>query len=277
LICIQLILLTDKKGCDILSKVISVISGKGGVGKTTVTANVGVALSMLGHKTVIIDTDLGLRNLDLALGLENNVIYDMVDLVTDKCRLREAIIKDERYGNLGFIPTSQFKTDSVIDYYKFEKIVSELKKQYEYIIIDSPAGIGEGFEAAAKLSDIALIVVNPEPFSLRDADRVAGLLEDLGVKDMRLVVNRIRPDMVGRGIMLNIDAVIEALGIRLAGVIYEDMAVIERAICGTPIVLDEKSSTGQNFINIAKRINGENIAIQNIRKKSLWAKLFKRK
>ncbi len=259
-----------------MSKVISVISGKGGVGKTTVTANVGVALSIIGHKTVIIDTDLGLRNLDLALGLENNVIYDMVDLLEGECRLREAIIKDERYGTLGFIPTSQFKVDGKINFDKFEKIVSELKKQYEYILIDSPAGIGEGFETAARLSDIALIVVNPEPFSLRDADRVAGLLEELGVKDMRLIVNRIRPDMVGRGIMLNIDALIEALGIRLIGVIYEDSKVIERAICGTPIVLDEKSSTGKEFINIAKRIYGENIPIENIKKKSVLSRLLRK-
>ncbi|MBQ2897352.1 MAG: septum site-determining protein MinD [Clostridia bacterium] len=260
-----------------MSKVISVISGKGGVGKTTVTANVGVALSLLGHKTVIIDTDLGLRNLDLALGLENNVIYDMVDLAMGECRLREAVIKDERYGALGFIPTSQFKTDNNIDFERFKKIILELKRQYEYIIIDSPAGIGEGFETAAKLSDMALIVVNPEPFSLRDADRVAGLLENLGVKDMRLIINRVRPQMIDRGIMLNLDSVIEALGVRLVGVLYEDESVIEAAIFGMPVVLNKKSKIADEFNSIAKRINGENVPIENIKKKSVWRKLLKKK
>ena len=253
-----------------MSKVISVISGKGGVGKTTVTANVGIALAMLGQKTVIIDTDIGLRNLDLALGLENHVIYDMSDLISGECRMREAVIKDNRYHGLGFIPASQFKKDTGIDFDKFSKVIEELKKQYDYVIIDSPAGIGDGFEMAAKLSDMSLIVVNPEPFSLRDADRVASLLEELGVKDSRLVVNRIRPGMVTKGIMLNIDALIEALGVRLAGVIYEDSAIIERAICGLPIVLDEKSVTGDEFKNIARRICGENIPIEKIRKRKLF-------
>lgn len=253
-----------------MSKVISIISGKGGVGKTTVTANVGIALSMLGQNTIIIDTDVGLRNLDLALGLENNVIYDMADLVSGECRMREAVIKDERYHGLGFIPASQFKTEIGLDFEKFEKIITELKLQYDYVIIDAPAGIGEGFEMAAKLSDMSLLVVNPEPFSLRDADRVASLLEEHGVSDLRLIVNRIRPEMVTKGVMLNIDALIEALGIRLAGVLYEDSAIIEHAICGTPIVLDERSVTGAEFKNIARRICGENVPIEKIRKRKLF-------
>ena len=253
-----------------MSKVISIISGKGGVGKTTVTANVGIALSMLGQNTIIIDTDVGLRNLDLALGLENSVIYDMADLVSGECRMREAVIKDERYHGLGFIPASQFKTEIGLDFEKFEKIITELKLQYDYVIIDAPAGIGEGFEMAAKLSDMSLLVVNPEPFSLRDADRVASLLEEHGVSDLRLIVNRIRPEMVTKGVMLNIDALIEALGIRLAGVLYEDSAIIEHAICGTPIVLDERSVTGAEFKNIARRICGENVPIEKIRKRKLF-------
>lgn len=253
-----------------MSKVISVISGKGGVGKTTVTANIGIALSMLGQKTIIIDTDIGLRNLDLALGLENSVVYDMADLVSGECRMREAVIKDERYHGLGFIPASQFKTEIGLDSEKFEKIVTELKSQYDYVIIDAPAGIGEGFEMAAKFSDMSLIVVNPEPFSLRDADRVASLLEEHGVSDLRLIVNRIRPEMVTKGIMLNIDALIEAIGIRLSGVLYEDSAIIEHAICGTPIVLDERSVTGEEFKNIARRICGENIPIEKIRRRKLF-------
>ena len=260
-----------------MSKVISVISGKGGVGKTTVTANVGIALSILGQKTVIIDTDIGLRNLDLALGLENSVVYDMSDLVSGECRMREAVIKDEKYHGLGFIPTSQFKTDIGLDFEKFEKIITELKKQYDYVIIDAPAGIGEGFEMAAKLSDMSLIVVNPEPFSLRDADRVASLLEDAGVSDLRLIVNRIRPEMVTKGVMLNIDALIEALGVRLSGVIYEDCAIIEHAICGEPIVLDERSVTGNEFMNIARRICGENIPIEKIRRRKLFKGWRRRK
>lgn len=260
-----------------MSKVISIISGKGGVGKTTVTANVGIALSMLGHKTVIIDTDVGLRNLDLALGLENSVIYDMADLVSGECRMREAVIKDERYHGLGFIPASQFKTEIGLEFEKFEMIINELKQQYDFVIIDAPAGIGESFEMAAKLSDMSVIVVNPEPFSLRDADRVASLLEEHGVKDLRLVVNRIRPEMVNKGVMLNIDALIEALGIRLAGVIYEDCAIIEHAICGEPIVLDERSVTGNEFLNIARRICGENIPIEKIRKRKLFKGWRRRK
>ena len=260
-----------------MSKVISIISGKGGVGKTTVTANVGIALAMLGNKTVIIDTDVGLRNLDLALGLENSVVFDMADLVSGECRMREAVIKDDKYYGLGFIPASQFKTEIGMDFEMFSKIINELKKQYDYVIIDSPAGIGEGFDTSAKLSDMSLIVVNPEPFSLRDADRVASLLEEAGVEDLRLIVNRIRPDMVTKGVMLNLDAMIEALGIRLTGVIYEDCNVIERAICGTPIVLDERSVTGNEFKNIARRICGENIPIEKIKKRRLLKGWRKRK
>ena len=199
--------------------IIVVASGNGGVGKTTITANTGLALSSLGHNVIAVDTDLGLRNLDLALGLENDVVYDIVDIALENCRVREAIVRDEKYSKFSFLPASQFKDDIFVDFEKYKDLFLELKNKYDYVLIDCPAGIGEMVKNIIKLSDMAIIVANPDPYSLRDADKLAYIMEEFGVKDIRLIVNRVRRNLISKGIMPNVGAIIEALAVRLVGVV----------------------------------------------------------
>lgn len=251
-----------------MGKVILVASGKGGVGKTTLTANLGIALAKCGKEVVLVDNDIGLRNLDLALGLENSVFYDVIDVINEDCKIREAIIKYEKCGKLSFIPASQFKDDFVLDKDKYFEFIQKLKEKFDIVIIDCPAGIGDNMLNAANASDTALIIVNPDPYSLRDADKLATLLEKYdNIKDVRLIINRMRKELVNKGIMLNIDNIIEALGIRLAGVIFEDSAIIEASIKGEPVINGLKSKSGKAFDDIAKRICGENIPIEEIKPK----------
>lgn len=259
-----------------MAEIIVITSGKGGVGKTTTTANVGVGLSMLGKRVAVIDTDLGLRNLDLALGLENLVVYDITDAVAGDCRVREALVKDSKYGALAFLPASQFKDKSSLTPDQLKEVVEELKDKYEYILIDCPAGIEQGFTNAVAAAQKAVVVVNPEPYSLRDADRIAGLLEQAGIKDIRLVINRMREDLVNKGVMLNIDSIIEALAIRLLGVVPEDENVIVAGIAGTPVVLNLKNPAGQAFYDIARRLTGEQIPVVEIRKKGFFKRMFRK-
>ncbi len=254
-----------------MNEIIMVASGKGGVGKTTVSSSIGVSLSQLGKKVCLIDFDFGLRNLDLALGLENNVIYDIVDVMMDNCKLREAVIKDNKYLSMGFIPAAQFKDDVNFNIDKFESILTELKKKYDYIVIDCPAGIGENVIMASKFSTMGIVVVNAEPYSLRDADKLVSIMEkNEQIKDIRMIVNRIRKDFVKKGLMLNINDIIEVIGVRLLGVIPEDKSVIEASIKGTPAVLLKRNKTATEFMNIAKRICGENIPLTDFKKKTLF-------
>lgn len=251
-----------------MGKVFLIASGKGGVGKTTLAANLGIAMAKNEHDVVLVDNDIGLRNLDLALGLENSVFYDVVDIINEDCKIREAIIKYEKCGKLSFIPASQFKDDFVLDEDKYSAFINKLKEKFDCIIIDCPAGIGDNMQNAAKVADTALIVVNPDPYSLRDADKLATLLEKYeNIKDVRLIVNRMRKELVNKGIMLNIDSIIEALGIRLAGLIFEDPEIIEASIKGEPVVNGMKSKSGKSFEDIAKRLCGENVPIKEIKAK----------
>ena len=255
-----------------MGKVILIASGKGGVGKTTLAANLGIAIAKSGKDIVLVDNDIGLRNLDLALGLENNVFYDVIDIINEDCKMREATLKYDEAGKLSFIPASQFKDDFVLNSIQYSQFIDRLKEKYEYVIIDCPAGIGENLKNAAFSADTALIVVNPDPYSLRDADKLATLLEKYeNIKDVRLVVNRMRKELVNKGVMLNIDSIIEALGVRLAGLVFEDAEIIEASIKGVPVVNNEKSKSGKAFEDIAMRLCGVNVPIEEIKpKKRFW-------
>jgi len=250
-----------------MGKLIVVASGKGGVGKTTVTANISIALASLGYNVVAVDTDLGLRNLDLALGLENSVIYDIVDAALKNCRIREAVIKEEKYGRLAFMPASQFKDDVIVEFDKYKEVFLELKEKYDYVVIDCPAGIGDMVKNIIKISDMAIIVANPDPYSLRDADKLAYIMEESGVKDIRLIINRMRKKLIFKGIMPDIRTIIESLAVRLLGVIYEDEKFVECSIMGIPVVMDKKNKQQKAFMEIARRIKGESIPITEISKK----------
>lgn len=238
---------------------IVITSGKGGVGKTTTTANIGTALASLGKKVVVVDGDTGLRNLDVLMGLENRIVYTIIDVIEERCRLKQALIKDKRFSNLFLLPTAQTKDKNDISSEDMLMLIGELKKEFDYVIIDCPAGIEQGFENAIIGADRAIVVVNPEITSVRDADRVIGKLDAKGIEDHRLIVNRLNYEMVQRGDMLGIDDIIEVLSIKLIGVVPDDKCITVSTNKGEPIVLDDKALSGHAFKNIANRILGEEV------------------
>ncbi|ACD24691.1 septum site-determining protein MinD [Clostridium botulinum] len=261
---------------------IVVTSGKGGVGKTTTTANIGTALAALGKRVVVIDGDTGLRNLDVLLGLENRIVYTLVDVLEGRCRLKQALIKDKRFQNLCLLPTAQTKDKDDISPQEMLRIVNELKEEFDYVIIDSPAGIEQGFENAVIGADSAVIVVNPEITSVRDADRVIGKLDAKGLEDHKLIINRLNYEMTKNGDMLDISDIIETLSVELLGVVPDDKNITVSTNKGEPIVLENESYSGQAFRNIAKRITGEKVDIMNLQQESTGfftslKRLFKRK
>ncbi len=241
------------------AKVITVTSGKGGVGKTTATANLAAALAADGEKVICIDSDIGLRNLDVVLGLENRIVYDLVDVVEGRCRLRQAMIRDKRLPELFLIPAAQTRDKSAVTPSDMVRLCDELRPEFDWILIDSPAGIERGFRNAIAPADIAVVITNPEVSAVRDADRIIGLIEAEEKGPARLVINRIKPDMVRRGDMLNTDDVLELLAVELIGVVPDDEAVVLATNRGTPVALDGKSRAGQAFRNIARRIRGEQV------------------
>ncbi|MGE5222907.1 MAG: septum site-determining protein MinD [Omnitrophica WOR_2 bacterium] len=241
------------------AKVITVTSGKGGVGKTTITANLAAALAAQGQKVICIDADIGLRNLDVVLGLENRIVYDIVDVVEGRCRLRQAMIRDKRLPELFLIPAAQTRDKSAVTPSDMVRLCDELRQEFDYILVDSPAGIERGFRNAIAPADIAVVITNPEVSAVRDADRIIGLIEAEEKGPARLVINRIKPEMVRRGEMLDTNDVLELLAIELIGIVPDDENVITSTNRGTPIVLDGKSKAGQAFRNIARRIQGEEI------------------
>jgi len=263
-----------------MSEVIVVTSGKGGVGKTTTSANVGTGLAKLNKKVVLIDTDIGLRNLDVVMGLENRIVYNLVDVIEGNCRIKQALIKDKRYPNLCLLPSAQTRDKSSVTPEQMKKLIEELKEEYEYIILDSPAGIEQGFKNAIAGADRALIVTTPEVSAIRDADRIIGLLEANELKTTDLVVNRIRMDMVKRGDMMSIADVVDILGIDLIGAVPDDENIVISTNQGEPLVGDD-SLAGQAFMNICHRIMGEEVPWLDLSgKSSLWSKLsdmFKKK
>lgn len=257
------------------SKVIVITSGKGGVGKTTTTANLGVGLSLLGNKVVLIDTDIGLRNLDVVLGLESRIVYDIVDVVTGVCKPRQAIIKDKRFEGLFVLPAAQTKDKDAIQPEQMKLLCKELKKEFDYVIIDCPAGIEQGFKNAVAGADKAIVVTTPEISAIRDADRIAGLLEVNEVSEYSLLINRLRPNMIKRGDMMNIDEIMEIIGINLIGVVLEDEEIIASSNKGEPVVINKKSKAGQGYRNIAKRLNGENVSIMNLENDGFFFRIKK--
>jgi septum site-determining protein MinD len=245
------------------ARAIVVTSGKGGVGKTTTTANVGAALARQGEKVCVIDTDVGLRNLDVVMGLEGRVVFDLIDVFEGRCRLRQALVRDKRVDTLHLLPASQTSDKSALSESRMRETVRLLAEEegFDRVIIDSPAGIESGFQTAASAADGALVVVNPEVSSVRDADRIIGLLEAREITDVRLVVNRLRPEMVKRGDMLEVDDVLEILGVKLIGIVPEDERILVSTNVGSPAALDEASRNGAGgaFRDIAKRIRGEDV------------------
>jgi septum site-determining protein MinD len=247
-----------------MGEVIVITSGKGGVGKTTTTANLGTGLAVQGKKVVLIDTDIGLRNLDVVMGLENRIVYDLVDVVEGSCRLKQALIKDKRFEGLYLLPAAQTRDKNAVRPDQMVKLCDELRDEFDYILIDCPAGIEQGFKNAIAGADRALVVTTPEVSAVRDADRIIGLLEANEIKKPRLIVNRVRADMVKRGDMMTIDDIIDILAIDLIGVVPDDENIIISTNKGEPAVNDNKSMAGQAYRNITKRLMGEDIPIMDL-------------
>lgn len=247
-----------------LGTAIVITSGKGGVGKTTTSANIGTGLAILDKSVVVVDSDIGLRNLDVVMGLENRIVYDIVDVVKKNCRLKQALIRDKRHDKLYLLPAAQTKDKTAVNPEQMLDLVNQLKKEFDYIIIDSPAGIEQGFQNSIAGADLALIVTTPEISAVRDADRVIGLLESKGINNPKLIVNRIRQDMVKRGDMMNIDDIVDILAIDLLGIVPDDEAIVVSTNKGEPVVLDEKPLSGKAYRNITRRIIGEEIELLNL-------------
>lgn len=239
--------------------VVTVTSGKGGVGKTTATANIGAALAAIGKQVVCIDGDIGLRNLDVVLGLENRIVYDLVDVVEGRCRLKQAMIKDKRLPGLFLIPAAQTRDKTAVSPSDMIRLCEDLKPEYDWILIDSPAGIERGFRNAIAPADRVLIVTNPEISAVRDADRIIGLIEAEEKGPGKLIINRVRADMVKRGDMLDTADVLDLLAVELIGMVPEDEAILISSNRGAPVALDGKSRAGQAFRNIARRLEGETV------------------
>lgn len=259
---------------------IVVTSGKGGVGKTTTTANIGTALAEMGKKVAVVDGDTGLRNLDVLLGLENRIVFTLVDVIEKRCKLRQALIKDKKTEKLFLLPTAQTKDKNDIKSEDMLRIVNELKDEFDYVIIDCPAGIEQGFENAIAGADRALIVVNPELTSVRDADRVIGKLDAKELTKHELIVNRMNYEMAKSGNMLDVSDIVDNLAIKLIGIVPDDKNITISTNKGEPIVLRESSMSGQAFMDIAKRITGEEVPFMAPKNStgvvSLFKKLFRK-
>ncbi|PSF39057.1 septum site-determining protein MinD [Aphanothece hegewaldii CCALA 016] len=241
-----------------MSRVIVITSGKGGVGKTTTTANLGSALTQLGCKVALVDADFGLRNLDLLLGLEQRIVYTAIDVIAGDCSLEKALVRDKRQPNLVLLPAAQNRNKEAITPEQMKIIVDQLSKSHDYVLIDSPAGIEMGFRNAIAAASEAIIVTTPEMAAVRDADRVVGLLENESIKSIKLIVNRLRPEMIQLNQMISVEDILDLLVIPLLGIIPDDQRIIVSTNKGEPLVLEEKLSLpGLAFKNIAKRLEGD--------------------
>lgn len=258
------------------SRVLVITSGKGGVGKTTTTANLGTALAMIGKKVVMLDTDIGLRNLDVVMGLENRIVFDIVDVVNGNCKIKQALIKDKRFEGLCLLPAAQTKDKSAVTPHQMKNLTNELRKDYDFILVDCPAGIEQGFKNAIAGADDAIVVATPEVSSVRDADRIVGLLEAAGLSNSKLIVNRLRTKMVKRGDMMDIDDILDILSIDLLGVVPEDEAIVVSTNRGEPAVLENSSRAGEAYRRIARRLIGEEIPINSLEETSNLVDRFKK-
>jgi septum site-determining protein MinD len=256
--------------------VVTITSGKGGVGKTTTTANLAVALANSGQKVCCIDGDIGLRNLDVVLGLENRIVYDLVDVIEGRCRLRQAMIKDKRLEELYLIPAAQTRDKSAVSPSDMVKLCNELREEVDWILIDSPAGIERGFRNTIAPADEILVVTNPEVSAVRDADRIIGLIEAEEKGPAKLIINRVNQNLIKRGDMLSADDVVELLAIKLIGVIPDDDNVIISTNRGQPVALETKSKAGIAFNNIASRLKGNEVPFLDLdAKEDLFSRLFR--
>ncbi|MEN2765858.1 septum site-determining protein MinD [Ornithinibacillus xuwenensis] len=247
-----------------MGEAIVVTSGKGGVGKTTTTANIGTALALMDKKVCLIDTDIGLRNLDVVMGLENRIVYDIVDVVQGRCKLKQALIKDKRFDYLSLLPAAQTSDKTSVTPEGMREIIKELKTEYDYIIIDCPAGIEQGYQNAVAGADRAIVVTTPEKSSVRDADRIIGLLEKEDIDPPSLVINRIRKHMMKTGDMLDIDEIVQILSIDLIGIVLDDDEVIKASNHGEPVAFQPNTKASIAYRNIARRILGESVPLQSL-------------
>ncbi|MGE5560641.1 MAG: septum site-determining protein MinD [Chloroflexota bacterium] len=260
-----------------MGQVIVITSGKGGVGKTTTVANIGAALAMIGKRVALVDADIGLRNLDVVMGLENRIVYDIVDVVEGFCRLKQALIKDKRFGdNLSLLPAAQTKEKTAVSPDAMRTICSELKADCDFVLIDCPAGIEQGFRNAVAPAEQAIIVTTPDVSAVRDADRVIGLLEAQGLREPMLIVNRIRPSMVRRGDMMTVDDITEILAVPLLGVIPEDEGIIVSTNRGDPAATAQASLAGTGYRNIARRLNGQEVPLMSLEPRNGLLSRFRR-
>ena len=263
-------------GGNKMSEVIVVTSGKGGVGKTTTSANVGTGLAKLNKKVILIDTDIGLRNLDVVMGLENRIVYNLVDVVEGNCRIKQALIKDKRYANLYLLPSAQTRDKTSVTPEQMKKLIDELREEFDYIILDCPAGIEQGFKNAIAGAGRALVVTTPEVSAIRDADRIIGLLEANEIKRTDLIVNRIRMDMVKKGDMMSIEDVVDILSVNLIGAVPDDENIVISTNQGEPLVGSD-TLAGKAYMNICRRIIGEDVPLLDLNGKTgFFAKLFKK-
>lgn len=246
-----------------MSEVIVITSGKGGVGKTTSTANIGAGLARMNKKVVLVDTDIGLRNLDVVMGLENRIIYNLVDVVEGNCRIKQALIRDKHYPGLYLLPSAQTRDKSAVTPEQMIKLADGLSQIFDYIILDCPAGIEQGFRNAIAAARRAIVITTPEVSAIRDADRIIGLLEAGGIKKIDLVVNRVRVDMVKRGEMMSVEDVLDILAVNLIGAIPDEESVVIAANHGEPVVGSD-TLAGQAYLNIARRILGETVPLTDL-------------
>lgn len=262
-----------------MGEVIVITSGKGGVGKTTTTANLGTGLAKLHKKVVLIDTDIGLRNLDVVMGLENRIVYNLVDVVEGNCRIKQALIKDKKYQDLYLLPSAQTRDKTAVTPEQMKKLTDELKEEFDYILLDCPAGIEQGFKNAIAGADRAIVVTTPEVSAIRDADRIIGLLETNEIGKTELIVNRLRMDLVSRGDMMSVDDVCEILAVPLIGAVPDDENIVIATNRGEPLV-GADCMAGKAYANICRRVLGEHVELMNLEaKKGVFGKfktLFKK-
>ncbi len=245
-------------------KVVTISSGKGGVGKTTATANLGISLASLGKKVVVIDADIGLRNLDVIMGLENRIVYDLVDIVEGRSKLRQAMIKHKKFDQLFLIPAAQTRDKMAVSPDDMVQLADQLREDFDFILIDSPAGIERGFRNALAPADEVLIVTNPEVSAVRDADRIIGLIEAADKGPGKLIINRLKTELVKKGEMLSSEDVYDILGLTIIGIIPEDELVLSASNSGVPVTLNLSSKAGLAFNNVARRIVGEDVPFLNL-------------
>jgi septum site-determining protein MinD len=259
-----------------VGEAIVITSGKGGVGKTTTSANLGTALAMFGKKVCLIDTDIGLRNLDVVMGLENRIVYDLVDVVEGRCKTHQALIKDKRFECLYLLPAAQTSDKTAVSPEQMRELVDELKKDYDYILIDCPAGIEQGYKNAVAGADKAIVVTTPEVSSIRDADRIIGLLDQEDIEPPKLVINRIRSHMMENRDSLDVDEITSMLAVDLIGIVQDDENVIKATNSGEPVAMNPNSKASIAYRNIARRVLGESVPLQSLEtEKSIFFKVKK--